>query len=1432
MSHTLSFLQRWCPPTVLFFCLAYLCVGFCSSVNAQTLSYDDVNYSKGSFFGGSKNDSYLLHMALDADGNIYGTGFCTDIPTTAGCYQASCRGQFDVMVFKMDPSMTKLIWATYIGGSDIDAGGSIAVNAVGEVFIGGYTYSKNFPTTSAADQAYLNTGQVAVFALKLSADGGRLLYSRVLGNGAPIQQQSQTASKQTFVCLNPNNECYVASTVPSGAQYTITNNAFQRNAAGSFDVALTKLDQNGNVMYSTFIGGAGSDVARDLCYSSSRVYLVGLTNSASFPRNATRPPQQNDAFALVVDDLPTPRVRKSYVFGSSGNDAGMGVCVDTRARRLLVCGTAEFSTIGATTLLQSGQSTGGFLASLDTGLTRIHAISMLGTGVSPTSIAVRSNGNVFMAGYVIGSLPVSANAFQKKSAGDMDGLLLQLDSGLSKVRYCSYLGGSNPDYAAAKVLLYERSCMLRIIFGITTHSPNFPSSSDSYQPLKANGTEDQPVMVLFSSMHDLKLESSVQSCAREISLKVVAKCPPLEIVWNFGDGTPDVHSLSSVQHVYAASGVYRIQAKLVYEKPDTILMVRDVVFNGSPGVNAGPDVDVCKLGSTVILKASGALKYRWSPAKQFKDSTQAQQEFTPTVSGTYVVYGTDASGCESSDTVRVRVINLKPSISRDTILCSGQTVRLNASGAASIEWLAAPGLTSIQGTTALVSPLADQRYYVVVREGNCFDTLSVLVRVRRQVHLTMPSVPALCAGQVYNLHPSVYDKYPGDTLSLSAEWTPHQYFDNPYSLSPALSVSKNTTVYFSVKTLNGCVRVDSLVLRVQAAPKLSAIADTMICDGGSLRLWVKGYTKVRWSPTTGLSDPTSLNPLCTTTKTTTYTVIATNGSCSDTANVLVRVGTRPIVKALGDTTVCATDRVCLRVERAEAGVRYLWSPSLDFENAEGSVVYAHPPATRNYTVYAITASGCSALSTVSVRVSNTLSVALRQDSTVCDGEFSSLSIVGGVRPFTQYTWIPSDGQYDSTRGVYFIRAQRSKSYSVVATRGHCTASSSLVCAVKQLPSAVFPNDTVVCVGSAPILRLANVQSGSRVRWSDGTLNAEHIVGSDSSTDLRLRALNSDLTVHVALTLSGCVVSKTIVVHVQQPPVVQSPPDDEICPGTTLRLRVGAPANSEVTWSPSTGLSSTVGAVVDAQPMRTTTYTIRVRDPLGCECKKLLTIRVRAQRTISLSLRSSSVSNDNIRVWVDAESDTLIHTPLRFDLECDADAFAPDTGIVSERKGQRRIIHCQLDNQAIATGKRTVHGVEGLRLLANSEASLIRIVAVEAEPTLCPKISTTPCVLENSSCFFSGRHIEYQSLAKVNVFPSPCTGESTLTISDLDPTKNLVLDWNLIDERGQVLKRMSMPVGGGRKAELKINLSGMPAGVYLLRSTVDGRQLQASIIKQD
>src|SRR5262249_28268019 len=136
---------------------------------------------------------------VDANGNTFiaGTTQSSDFPTTVGAFRRTGAAQAfaDAFVTKLNAAGTALIYSTFVGGSNMEFGNALAVDAAGNAYVTGTTKSTNFPTTANAFDRTLNTpgncprcgvDNTDGFVFKLNASGSALSYSTYLGGGTDI----------------------------------------------------------------------------------------------------------------------------------------------------------------------------------------------------------------------------------------------------------------------------------------------------------------------------------------------------------------------------------------------------------------------------------------------------------------------------------------------------------------------------------------------------------------------------------------------------------------------------------------------------------------------------------------------------------------------------------------------------------------------------------------------------------------------------------------------------------------------------------------------------------------------------------------------------------------------------------------------------------------------------------------------------------------------------------------------------------------------------------------------------------------------------------------------------------------------------------------------------------------------------------------------
>jgi hypothetical protein len=162
------------------------------------------------------------------------TGFttCSDFPVTPGAFQGASGGGLDAFVSKLNGTGSTLLYSTYLGGSDFDAGGGIAVDASGAAYVTGQTFSANFPTTSGAFQTTFG-GFSDAFVSKLNSSGSILLYSTYLGGSS---QEDQSGAG---IAVDASGNAYVTGGTYS-SDFPSTQGAFQSTFGGVQDAFVSK----------------------------------------------------------------------------------------------------------------------------------------------------------------------------------------------------------------------------------------------------------------------------------------------------------------------------------------------------------------------------------------------------------------------------------------------------------------------------------------------------------------------------------------------------------------------------------------------------------------------------------------------------------------------------------------------------------------------------------------------------------------------------------------------------------------------------------------------------------------------------------------------------------------------------------------------------------------------------------------------------------------------------------------------------------------------------------------------------------------------------------------------------------------------------------------------------------------------------------------
>lgn len=292
---------------------------FLSALDTRLPGKSGLIYS--TFFGGGGTDqtgseeptAIALH-----NGMAYITGFTSfdNYPVKNPVQEKrtpTCGGEppktFDAWIAQFDITKSgaaSLVNSTHLGGCSNDIPRSIAVDALGEVYVAGWTSSTNFPVTANAIQA-VYSGQRDAFLAKLDLNAARIDYATYFGT--PLIDEAWK------VLVEPTGRVALGGFTMS-SDFPVTANAMQPVAGGSGDAFLTIFDLNTTdpsrtVVYSTYYGGSGGEVINDMRVGpSGAYYFCGYTLSRDLPvRDAYKSVsagQSTDGFIAIVDPSAAP----------------------------------------------------------------------------------------------------------------------------------------------------------------------------------------------------------------------------------------------------------------------------------------------------------------------------------------------------------------------------------------------------------------------------------------------------------------------------------------------------------------------------------------------------------------------------------------------------------------------------------------------------------------------------------------------------------------------------------------------------------------------------------------------------------------------------------------------------------------------------------------------------------------------------------------------------------------------------------------------------------------------------------------------------------------------------------------------------------------------------------------------------------------------
>ncbi len=445
-----------------------------------------------------------------------------------------------------------LVWATYYGGSNDDAGVSVAVDKTGNIFMSGYTKSVSAIATTGAFQSTYGGGTYDDFIVKLNNAGTRIWATYFGGTGA---------EGGGILTIDGAGNVYMCGFTTSVAGISTTG-AFQDTfGGGDYDAFLVKVNSDGVEKWATYFGGSGDEfgwgVATD---ASGNVYMVGQTTSAG--GIATAGSYQDtisvgvsnapDAFLVKFDSLGARQWATYY--GGGDRDFGFGVATDLSGNVFITGNTASLDLPASAGAYQSGNAGGtydAFLAKFNSSGTRLWGTYYGGSNDDEANAVVTdSAGNVYFAGSSSSLANIASPvAYSTTIAGSYDGFLVKMSSAGAR-EWGTYFGGSNYDVVQAMTIDDSGSVYMT---GYTS-STDLGTTPDAYQAVYGGGTGDA-FLARFDSAGAIKWATYYGGAAQESGEGVTASGSNIYVT-GFTLSSAGIATAGAYQATYAGGSTY------------------------------------------------------------------------------------------------------------------------------------------------------------------------------------------------------------------------------------------------------------------------------------------------------------------------------------------------------------------------------------------------------------------------------------------------------------------------------------------------------------------------------------------------------------------------------------------------------------------------------------------------------------------------------------------------------------------------------------------------------------------------------------------------------------------------------------------------------------------------------------------------------------
>jgi gliding motility-associated-like protein len=644
-------------------------------VRFKTGSYDrgrmlviDPELIASTYSGATGASNYGHCATYDDDGNIY-TGarsFGSGYPTALGSFQTAFGGgNVDISLSKLNPDGSALIWASYLGGTGSEFPHSLIVNHQGQLCVLGSTTSPNFPVTAGAFQPTY-AGETDMSVTVFSMDGGTLVGSTYVGgsgtDGLNAMFANYGESYRGEIMVDDAANILVASFTRS-ADFPTSGNAYQTNLAGQQDAVVLSLNNScSQLLWSTYLGGAGNDGAFGIRQQDGNVFITGQTHSADLPTTpgAYQPALQGgqDGFVACFNANGSQLLASTF-YGTAAADRPYFLDTDSDGN-IWIYG----QTLGTVPIVPADvfSEPGGkvFLAKFNPGLTDLLLSTAFGIGSStvltPVAFLVDRCDKIYVSGYEAfwSNLPTTPNALHNSGSF----YLAAFDVDMSDLVFGTFYGGNHVDGGTSR---FDKNGI--VYQGVCVTGNGMASTPWAHAPTQG----------VVWDIGVFKIDFQVAGVTAAGASPVNQGCAPIEIqfsnsstgtdwLWDFGDGSPPVAAFEPA-HMYTEAGSYTVMLiasdSMACNLADTVTFQIDIgqgeTYTAAFTTDQDPACSVTEIAFTNASTGS-LMNFLWDmgDGSTYTDTNVVHTYAEP---GAYTVQllVSDPSGCSQPDSVQQAV---------------------------------------------------------------------------------------------------------------------------------------------------------------------------------------------------------------------------------------------------------------------------------------------------------------------------------------------------------------------------------------------------------------------------------------------------------------------------------------------------------------------------------------------------------------------------------------------------------------------------------------------------------------------------------------------------------------------------------------------------------------------------------------------------------